>query len=152
MASFSAALRSEPQEATALYKRLVLTQLKIGIVPAIALAVAGRRVFELLFGAQWSLAGQFAQLMSPLLLTSFILAPVTMTLLMLNRQKLNFAWYVCRLSLVLAAWFMISRLHLPPATAITIHVIVNLSAYASLVIVTLRSLPKAVGGRGPVSP
>jgi O-antigen/teichoic acid export membrane protein len=146
MASFSAALRSDPPQATALYKRLVVAQLKIGIVPAIVIALLGPWIFESLFGSQWSEAGQFAQVMSPLLLTSFALAPVTMTLLMLERQRLNFAWYVCRLSVVLAAWFVMSRLHVPPLSAMAIHVAVNLVAYGVLVFITYRSLPAAGGG------
>ena len=148
MASFSSALRIDGAQAAALFRKIVFTHLKIGALPAAALFVAGRWGFKLVFGAQWSVAGQIAEIMAPLLLISFIVAPVSMTLVMLRRQKLNSGWYIARVTLVLSAWYAISRLHLPPLSAIGIHVAVNGTAYAALLFMIYRSLPSAVQASG----
>jgi O-antigen/teichoic acid export membrane protein len=141
MASFSTALRANASSAGALFKQIVLTHLKIAALPAIALFFFGRPAFELVFGTQWGLAGALAQTMAPLFLMSFLVSPVTMTLLMLKKQALNFGWYVGRMGAILSAWVVISRLRLPPLTAIGVHVTVNVTAYVVLLALIYKNLP-----------
>ena len=140
MASFATALRTDPGESVHLFEKVVRTHFKIAILPTLALMLFGPQLIELVFGARWALAGTFAQSLAPMLLATFLVAPVDMTLQMLSLQKLNFAWHIFRLTLVVTAWTIIWKYAPTPVAAIRIHAAVSTVAYLVMLVVMHRGV------------
>jgi O-antigen/teichoic acid export membrane protein len=140
MASFASALRTDPGELAHLFEKVVRTHFKIAVLPSVALLITGPRLIELVFGARWALAGTFAQSLAPMLLATFLVAPVDMTWQMLSLQKLNFVWHIFRLILIATAWIIIWKFALTPAVAMRIHAGVNTVAYLVMLLAMHRSV------------
>jgi hypothetical protein len=66
-------------------------------------------------------AGNFAQVLSVVFLSSLAVAPVNMALLVVGRQHEQFAWEIARLLLVIVGWVAIIQMALPPVNAVMIH-------------------------------
>ena len=85
----SAELRSNPDNLSrsvqAIFHRLVA----IGLFPAIILAVAGPELFTIVFGANWTEAGRYAQILSPWMFVLFISTPLGNLFATLERQELS---------------------------------------------------------------
>jgi O-antigen/teichoic acid export membrane protein len=94
----------------------------IGLVPALFLLCFGPWAFELVFGTQWTMAGRMAAIVAILVVSTFAVTPVNMTLLVTARQKLQLTWEISRLLLVIAAWTAITLFSIDPIFAIRIHV------------------------------
>lgn len=140
MASFSSSLRTGTAGAAEIFKRVVLTHLKIGLVPAAVLFLWGPQLFSVVLGSQWREAGEFSRILAPLFLVTFLVSPVNMALLLLGKQRINLAWYVLRVTAILSAWGLILRFKMPPNQALQIHVLVNVAAYLLLLLVMYRSI------------
>ena len=76
-------------------RRLLL----VGVLPAAVLVIGGPALFELIFGAEWTEAGEYARLLAPAFLAQFAVIPVSATLFLLQRQEQELAWVVFRLLL-----------------------------------------------------
>jgi O-antigen/teichoic acid export membrane protein len=105
----------------AAFRKVVMTMLGLGLAPALALLIFAPDLFKLVFGAQWVVAGSFAQVLSIVSLSSMAMAPVNMTLLVTGRQQQQFAWEIARLLLVLVGWTAVIKGDLLPIQAIMIH-------------------------------
>jgi O-antigen/teichoic acid export membrane protein len=143
MASFSTAMRDGAADPLDLFRRVVFAHLKLGIVPIAVLLLFGPQLFTVVFGARWALAGNFSQIVAPLMLVAFVVNPVDMTLMLLNRQKMNSLWYLLRLVLTLAAWAAIFAYHFAPLPALELHVTVSIVAYLTLLVMSYRILSRA---------
>lgn len=67
------------------FKSLVL----LGIVPFTILGIFAPEIFAFVFGENWVVAGEFAQIMAPVLYLKFIVSPLSYTLYIAGKQKLN---------------------------------------------------------------
>lgn len=66
-------------------KRLVL----LGVVPFTGLAFIAPELFAFIFGAEWRLAGEFAQYMAPMFFLNFIANPLSYTFFIAGKQSAN---------------------------------------------------------------
>jgi len=140
LASFSASLRSSPADTVDLFRKVLATLLKVGVLPAIVIMIFGREIFELVFGSTWSTAGRFAQSMAPMLLAAFLVGPVDMSLQMLNKQRLNFLWHLLRLILVAGGWTAVAVYQLSAVTAVKLYAGVSIVAYLTLLFLIHRNV------------
>jgi O-antigen/teichoic acid export membrane protein len=140
MASFSSLLRARAAHAAEMFKAIVMTHLKIGAVPAVLLVICGPHLFSIVFGSQWQVAGEFSQIMAPLFLMSFLVAPVNMSLPLLEKLWINLAWYAFRAIGIFSAWGLVLALGLRPRDALILHVGVNLVAYLVLLFLMYRTI------------
>ena len=108
-AQFSAELRGDPEAAAARFRRLLGFMIGLGAALALVLAAAGPMLFATLFGEEWRLAGQLAQLMAPAYGSALLSGPVHLVLTVMGHQKLQTAWEVSRLALILLLWWVIAR-------------------------------------------
>jgi O-antigen/teichoic acid export membrane protein len=51
-------------------------------------------LFELIFGAEWRVAGVYAQIISPAMAIRFVASPLSIVFSALNRQELSTIWKV----------------------------------------------------------
>lgn len=59
-----------------------------GIFPSLILILAGRELFSIVFGPNWTEAGRYAQILGPWLLFLFIASPLSTLFITLERQNL----------------------------------------------------------------
>jgi O-antigen/teichoic acid export membrane protein len=142
MASFSTALRDGASDPRELFRRVVIAHLKLAIIPTAVLMLFGPQLFAFVFGARWALAGDISRIVAPLMLVTFVVNPVDMTLMLLNRQKMNSLWYLFRVLLTLAAWSAIFTWHIAPLPALELHVSVSVVAYLTLLVMSYRILAR----------
>lgn len=53
------------------------------------LLLAGPKIFEILLGQKWSVAGHYVQILSPLIFIRFVASPLSAVLLLTNHQRLD---------------------------------------------------------------
>ncbi len=71
-------------------KKIMLGNAVVGILPFSLLFFFGEEMFAFIFGAEWSMAGVYAQLIAPWLFFNFITSPVSMVPTIVTRQKTYF--------------------------------------------------------------
>lgn len=76
-------------------RRLLL----VGAVPAAVLLATGPALFGVVFGQEWTEAGDYARLLALAYLGQLAVVPVSSTLFLLERQHHELAWVVLRLLL-----------------------------------------------------
>jgi O-antigen/teichoic acid export membrane protein len=96
----------------------------------ILLYMYGMPLFEFVLGDRWGMAGRYAEILAPLLLVLFILAPSTAIFVVLERQRLYLFFQIVRV-VVVGGVFLISVLwNMPAINALELYsgtgVLVNL--------------------------
>jgi O-antigen/teichoic acid export membrane protein len=122
--AFTAQLSTASQNGTSSYaafRKVLLTMLGIGLLPTLGLVFFSPYLFTTVFGPPWAVAGSFAQVLSLVFLSSLLVAPVNMALLVVGRQHEQFAWEIGRLLLVIVGWIAVIQAALSPVKAIVIH-------------------------------
>ena len=61
----------------------------MGMVPFTVLGVCAPEIFVFVFGENWRVAGEFAQIMTPMFFLNFIVNPLSYTFFIAQKQKLN---------------------------------------------------------------
>lgn len=77
--------------------------LLVAALPVVAVLVGGPWLFSFAFGAEWSTAGFYAQLLVLSYYAQFVVSPVSRALVILERQGLQLAWDATRLAATSAA-------------------------------------------------
>lgn len=72
-----------------LFRSSLLRLSVIGALLTLPLLVAGPLLFRVAFGPQWEEAGFYVQLLSPLIFVRFVVSPLSVLLLLANRQRLD---------------------------------------------------------------
>jgi len=67
------------------FKSLVL----LGILPFTILGIFAPEIFAFVFGEKWKVAGEFAQIMTPMFFLNFIVNPLSYTFFIAQKQRLN---------------------------------------------------------------
>jgi len=71
-----------------MHQRLV----SIGIFPFLILMIIGEELFAFMLGAEWSVAGQYVQILAPWIFFVFITSPLSTILLVLEKQTVALAF------------------------------------------------------------
>ncbi|MFN2430295.1 MAG: lipopolysaccharide biosynthesis protein, partial [Cryomorphaceae bacterium] len=78
--------------------RILLLLAAVAVIPFTVLFFFGKPIFAFVFGEVWADAGTYAEIMAPWLFLNFVVSPITMLPILLNRQPAFF-----RISLVTSA-------------------------------------------------
>lgn len=97
--------RQDVAQLPRLYLQMTGLLLAVGVIPLGALLLLGPDVFAWVFGEGWRTAGEYAQLMTPMLLAQFAIASTSHTIYVIERQDLQSIWDVVRLASVFAVFF-----------------------------------------------
>lgn len=125
----STALRNGGVEAPLLFRALVRRMFYWGIIPSCLIGLLAPSIFEMIFGSLWIESGEFARLMSPLILVALVAGPVNMAITILGWQKVQMGWEISRLVLISTCWLGVAHFHLQPHTAVALHVGANITMY-----------------------
>lgn len=101
--------RKDPQRIRTLTRRLTGKLLLLATPPCLLLLLLGGWGFELVFGAQWRQAGDFASILALSLLAQFVSAPLVNVLTVFDRQR-QFFQINLRRSLLVGAAFVTAHL------------------------------------------
>lgn len=118
LSQLASALRSDHTVGVTLFRR---TSLRLGIyalVLAIVLVALGPSLFGTIFGSSWYTSGTYARAMALALATQLIAAPLSQTLVVLERQRDQLIWDVFRLSAVYLTLFAAHRMGASASAAV----------------------------------
>jgi O-antigen/teichoic acid export membrane protein len=136
-----------PTALPALIRSTVRRLAVVALLPALALILAGPWMFALVFGAPWRVAGTYAQILALAFAFQMIAAPISQTLNVLGRPRLQFAWDVGRSFLVLGGIWGAWRAGLPAIAAMWVYSVAMVLAYASMVGIA-SGVARDAGARG----
>lgn len=123
-ADLSDCLRDGRKRPVVLYRGVIRRMFILGLVPTVVLGLGAPTIFGLLFGSAWSEAGEFARIMSPLILVALVTTPVNMAITIAGHQRIQFVWEMFRLFLMLSAWFVIIIFDVSASWAVAVHVLI----------------------------
>lgn len=124
MADFSRLVREDPAQLAPLFRRLVRNLVVMALVPAVILFVICPPLYRIVFGSEWALAGQLAQLMIPAYALIFVIGGVNMTLMLLGRQVLQTVWEIARLACMVMLWTFFIQPNMKIQNVILLHSLV----------------------------
>ena len=136
----AALARTNRRELETLFINLVGRLALVAALPAAALLVAGPRLFDLVFGPEWTVAGGFAGSLSFMLVFQFAVAPVSQTLNLLERQTVQLAWDAVRLATAVLAFVVPAALARPAGDAVLSYSLTMSLAYILLFFLARRAI------------
>jgi O-antigen/teichoic acid export membrane protein len=135
--SFGARIRDSGIGLTRQIRRIVARLSLAASVPILIVVAASPFIFTFVFGAEWSAAGTFAQVMALGYFAQFVVAPISKALTLLERQDLQFYWDMTRAVLTAGAVLLAFGLGLPIIWAIAFLSIAQALSYAAMLLITL---------------
>jgi O-antigen/teichoic acid export membrane protein len=103
-----------------LFKATTWRLLAFGVLSLGLVVVAGPQLFALLFGSVWTEAGRFAQFLAFVSLGQLVVAPVSQTLTVLERQGIRLAWDALRFGALLLVFLAAHELTWSPLVTIAV--------------------------------
>ncbi|MBD7960321.1 oligosaccharide flippase family protein [Comamonas sp. Sa2CVA6] len=89
----------------AIYQKTFKRLLLISIVPFTIFFFVAPALFAWMFGEQWRVAGEYAQILTPMAFLQFITSPLSSMFMLAEKQKIDLLWQICLLVLVVASFF-----------------------------------------------
>ncbi|WP_456376730.1 lipopolysaccharide biosynthesis protein [Lutibacter sp.] len=86
------------EETIKLFNSTTYTLIKLTIIPTILIFFFGKQLFVFVLGSDWEIAGEFARWMMLWIGVGFVIPPTAMSLIIFNKQKLNFIYDALLLS------------------------------------------------------
>jgi O-antigen/teichoic acid export membrane protein len=112
--------RAGGQGMYALFKATTWRLLAFGVLSLGLVVVAGPQLFALVFGPVWTEAGRFAQVLAFVSLGQLVVAPVSQTLIVLERQDVQFTWDGLRFGALLLVFLAAYQLSWSPLLTIAV--------------------------------
>jgi O-antigen/teichoic acid export membrane protein len=94
-----------------LFRRTVLKLIVLSIIPFLILMVYTPEIFVIVFGKDWQIAGEMAQILVPMFFIRFITMPVSSVILLRNRVEIDFWWQLTFLVLSLGAFLFTENIN-----------------------------------------
>jgi O-antigen/teichoic acid export membrane protein len=121
--------QDSPEKLSRLFWRTLKGQLVIGLPLILLLALPAPWTFPLVFGKDWTEAGLYVQVLSPMFLLAFVSSPLGVTLDVLERQDLHILREITKVFLVIGAMLLSKTIDNEPLTAISLLGIASSIAY-----------------------
>jgi O-antigen/teichoic acid export membrane protein len=139
----SARIREPGESLGSWIRSRVLRLLAVGLVPAALLAAFGPALFGMIFGAEWTRSGEFAQILAVSYLASFAIAPISHTLLLLERQGQQLAWDSARLVLTVGGVSVCAVLGSSITTAIVVLSVAHVCSYLVMYLLSVHAADRS---------
>lgn len=124
--------REAPENLHTLFVRTVRRLSLLSIPPALFLAVLGPRAFTLVFGAEWTEAGEYVRVLALVLIAMLVTQPVASTLWIAERQDLQLLREVARFVLVLVGFLAVWLIGASPVASVFAYTLAMTAGYALL--------------------
>jgi O-antigen/teichoic acid export membrane protein len=123
-----------------LFVSTALKLFSLGVIPSLILIVFGPDLFGVFFGAHWRTAGEFIRPLSLMFLVQFVVLPLSQTLIILERQKIQLIWDISRFIIVCSGFYAVSMLKLEVEISIIIYSLFMTIAYIILFILSYKTI------------
>lgn len=138
-------LKKDPARVKALFRKLNLQLLLIGIAPCAVLTAFGGPIFSFVFGPQWLQAGRYAQVLTLSFLLKFS-SDSFISLALLEKNLLSMVWSVIRLALTVGGLFLATSLQYDDFSAVAIYGAAMVAAYVLNYVFFIASLNSMIRG------
>jgi O-antigen/teichoic acid export membrane protein len=81
---------TQQKNALAIFNKTLKILLATMVLPSLAVLIAGPKIFGFLFGAEWVMAGTYAQVLIIMLFPKFIVSPLSYMYIIARKQKEDF--------------------------------------------------------------
>lgn len=88
----------------------------LGSIPCLIIFFWGDVIFVVIFGREWFQAGNFAKVLSFAFLFRFAMSPLSQTLNLLEKQRVQLLWDILRLCLITSSIIICYKFNLNPVT------------------------------------
>ncbi|MCT7597600.1 lipopolysaccharide biosynthesis protein [Aliarcobacter butzleri] len=89
-----------------IYTKTFKSLLLLGIVPFTILGIWAPEIFAFVFGEKWKIAGDFAQIVTPMLFLKFIINPLSYTFYVTGQQKIDLYGQILLLIITIIAIYL----------------------------------------------
>lgn len=126
----SEAVRTNPERLKGLFLRVGWKLLLFSLPPAAVLVVLGPWLFRIVFGPNWVEAGEYARALGISLPFLMCIAPLTQTLLIIERQGLLLIGELARATIIVGSMYVVCSRGLPALTAVWTYSIATIASYS----------------------
>lgn len=136
--------KSNPVKIKEMSKQLIMKLALIGIVPLITLLFFGPQLFSIVFGKDWYDSGVYAQALSFMVYSHFMILPIGRLLEIFEKQKISLIFNLFRLLFVVVGFYFCYYVSLPPFETIFVYSIINSFFYILLFIIIFKMIDKEI--------
>ena len=140
-----ASLREKPKEIVSILNKIVIRLVIIGFLPFIISYLYAPFLFGVVFGDDWKIAGEYLKILSLMYLVQFSIFPITQTLEVLGKQKLEMLWQFLRGGLVIMSLVIPIVLNYSIENTLSFYGISMIVSYIAIYLVILKSLRNKKG-------
>jgi len=90
----------------AIYQKTFKRLLLISIVPFSVFFFLAPTLFAWVFGEEWRVAGEYAQILTPMAFLQFITSPLSSMYMIAEKQKMDLLWQMFLLALVIISFYL----------------------------------------------
>lgn len=130
-----------------LFEKMIRKIYFIPLITCTFLAIFGPAAFSFAFGAKWREAGEYARILAFVDVVGMLVAPIEMTLTMLQLLNWRFAWDCGRLILVVTAMLGVHYFFAGPKPVIYAYAGSMIIGYAVLLIMSYRGINRLIVAR-----
>jgi O-antigen/teichoic acid export membrane protein len=110
----------------------------IAVIPFTLLLIFAPAIFAFVFGAEWRVAGEYAQIMTVMFFLSFVVSPLSNMFIIAEKQNIDLAIQVVLLTLVLISFLAGYRISESPRPAIIMYTVTYSLKYCVEFYLSLR--------------
>lgn len=143
MAEASQLKRTNPESLKDLFTSVFWKLVLVGGIPLLILALISPWIFSILFGGEWGEAGKIYQAMSISVIAQFVVAPLSQTIVIIERQDLQMWSDLFRTVSVVLVFFVARTLNASYLTAIFAYSVVMFCLYFSYLAIYRYQLSKS---------
>jgi O-antigen/teichoic acid export membrane protein len=136
-------LREGGKAGRSLYRQMVLRCAFIGIVPTLVAFPIISPLVVFVFGGDWALAGELAEILILYNFISFVVGGIQQTLVVSGAQRQQVAWDLMRFLAVVAVWGLVFQLDVGLVKAVAIHYAAQSLCYVAYIVLGDRILARA---------
>lgn len=126
----------EHQDIRPLITKSMKVLVLISLVPFSIIVLFGPDIFSFVFGENWRVAGEYAQVMTPWFAMNFVISPISSIPMVIGRQKEFFKLAILGTTLMIGSLLFTQEvLDMPPTDAL---LVVSISQFAYLILVMVR--------------
>lgn len=134
-------MRRNPNRMRPLFKSFAIRLAGVGAIPAVTIALFGPDLFQVMFGADWSTSGIFAQALVLAFFLRLVASPLSQTLSVLERQGTQLIWEGGRLLSVLAVFWLAGTREWSPELCVLVYSAAMAASYGVIVVIGWMALP-----------
>jgi O-antigen/teichoic acid export membrane protein len=129
-----------PEALYSLFSRTASKLMLMALFPAVLVLLFAPWAFPFFLGAQWREAGIYALLLVPRLLLAFVAWPLSSTLLLLEKQRVQFVWDLGRMGLTVSTIYLSHKFGASPRLALGLFSVAMFFGYATYLLVCYHIL------------